>query len=46
MWVAGHARRKFVDAVKVNRYDAAAIQMVMRMGMHCSCVDRDARKRK
>jgi len=26
-----HARRKFVDAVKVNRDDAAAIQMVMRM---------------
>ena len=26
-----HARRKFVDAVKVNRDDAAAVQMVMRM---------------
>jgi transposase len=39
-----HARRKFVDAVKVNRDDAAAIQMVMRMdGLFL--VDRDARKR-
>ena len=39
-----HARRKFVDAVKVNRYDAAAIQMVMRMDA-LFLVDRDARKK-
>jgi len=39
-----HARRKFVDAVKVNRDDAAAIQMVMRMDA-LFLVDRDARKR-
>jgi transposase len=39
-----HARRKFVDAVKVNRDDAAAIQMVMRMdGLFL--VDRDAREK-
>jgi len=37
-----HARRKFVDAVKVNRDDAAAIQMVMRMDA-LFLVDRDAR---
>jgi transposase len=36
-----HARRKFVDAVKVNRDDAAAIQMVMRMDA-LFLVDRDA----
>src|SRR5207248_1077236 len=30
-WAAGHAQRKFVHAVKVNRDDAAASQMVMRM---------------
>ena len=39
-----HARRKFVDAVKVNRDDAAAIQMVMRMDA-LFLVDRDARKK-
>lgn len=39
-----HARRKFVDAVKVNREDAAAVQMVLRMDA-LFLVDRDARKR-
>jgi len=39
-----HARRKFVDAVKVNRDDAAAIQMVMRMEA-LFLVDRDAREK-
>jgi transposase len=39
-----HARRKFVDAVKVNRDDVAAIQMVMRMDA-LFLVDRDARKK-
>jgi transposase len=39
-----HARRKFVDAVKVNRDDAAAIQMVLRMDA-LFLVDRDARQR-
>src|SRR6266852_497321 len=39
-----HARRKFVDAVKVNRDDAAAIQMVIRMDA-LFLVDRDARKK-
>jgi len=39
-----HARRKFVDAVKVNSEDAAAIQMVMRMdGLFL--VDRHAREK-
>jgi hypothetical protein len=39
-----HARRKFVDAVKVNPDDAAAVQMVMRMdGLFL--VDRDARQK-
>src|SRR5450432_3329024 len=39
-----HARRKFVDAVKVNREDGAAIQMVLRMdGLFL--VDRDAREK-
>src|SRR5512141_2861037 len=39
-----HARRKFVDAVKVNGEDAAAIQMVLRMdGLFL--VDRDAREK-
>lgn len=39
-----HARRKFVDAVKVNGDDGPAIQMVLRMdGLFL--VDRDARKR-
>src|SRR5437764_5790358 len=38
-----HARRKFVDAVKVNRDDAAAIQMVLRMDA-LFMVYRDARK--
>jgi transposase len=37
-----HARRKFVDAVKVNRDDAAAVQMVIRMDA-LFLVDRDAR---
>jgi transposase len=39
-----HARRKFVDAVKVNRDDAAAIQMVMRMDA-LFLVDRGAREK-
>jgi transposase len=39
-----HARRKFVDAVKVNRDDAAAVQMVIRMDA-LFLVDREARKR-
>jgi transposase len=39
-----HARRKFVDAVKVNREDAAAVQMVLRMDA-LFLVDREARKR-
>jgi len=39
-----HARRKFVDAVKVNREDVAAIQMVVRMDA-LFLVDRDARKK-
>jgi hypothetical protein len=39
-----HARRKFVDAVKVNRDDVAAVQMVMRMDA-LFLVDRDARQR-
>lgn len=39
-----HARRKFVDAVKVNGDDAAAVQMVLRMdGLFL--VDRDARQK-
>jgi len=37
-----HARRKFVDAVKVNRDDSAAIQMVIRMDA-LFLVDRHAR---
>jgi transposase len=39
-----HARRKFVDAVKVNRDDAAAIQMVLRMDA-LFLVDRNAREK-
>jgi len=39
-----HARRKFVDAVKVNRDDAAAVQMVLRMDA-LFVVDREARKK-
>jgi len=39
-----HARRKFVDAVKVNPQDAAAVSMVMRMDA-LFLVDRDARKK-
>jgi transposase len=39
-----HARRKFVDVVKVNGEDAAAIQIVMRMDA-LFLVDRDARKK-
>jgi transposase len=38
-----HARRKFVDAVKVNGEDVAAIQMVMRMDA-LFLVDGDARR--
>ena len=38
-----HARRKFVDAVKVNGEDAAAVQMVLRMDA-LFLVDRDARQ--
>jgi transposase len=38
-----HARRKFVDAVKVNPQDAAAVQMVMRMDA-LFLVDRHARQ--
>jgi len=38
-----HARRKFVDAVKVNPQDAAAVTMVMRMDA-LFLVDRDARR--
>jgi transposase len=39
-----HARRKFVDAVKVNREDGAAIQMVLRMDA-LFLVDRHARQK-
>jgi transposase len=39
-----HARRKFVDAVKVNREDADALRMVMRMDA-LFLVDRDARQK-
>ena len=39
-----HARRKFVDAVKVNPRDAAAIVMVTRMDA-LFLIDRDARQR-
>jgi transposase len=39
-----HARRKFVDAVKVNREDGAAIQMVLRMDA-LFLIDRDAREK-
>lgn len=39
-----HARRKFVDAVKVNRDDAEAVRMVMRMDA-LFLVDRDARQK-
>jgi transposase len=39
-----HARRKFVDAVKVNRDDAAAIQMVLRMDA-LFLVDRNVREK-
>ena len=38
------ARRKFVDAVKVNPRDAAAIAMVARMDA-LFLIDRDARQR-
>jgi hypothetical protein len=40
-----HARRKFVDAVKVNGKDGAAIQMVTRMDA-LFAVDREAREQK
>ncbi len=39
-----HARRKFVDAVKVHPQDAAAIAMVTRMDA-LFLIDRDARRR-
>jgi len=39
-----HARRKFVDAVKVNPRDAAAVAMVTRMDA-LFLIDRDARRR-
>ena len=39
-----HARRKFVDAVKVNKDDAAAVAMVTRMDA-VFLVDRDAREK-
>jgi len=39
-----HARRKFVDAVKVNPRDAASIAMVTRMDA-LFLIDRDARQR-
>jgi transposase len=39
-----HARRKFVDAVKVNPQDAAAMVMVTRMDA-LFLIDRDARRR-
>ena len=38
-----HARRKFVDAVKINRNDAEAIKMVVRMDA-LFLVDRQSRK--
>ena len=38
-----HARRKFVDAVKVNPQDAEAVKMVVRMDA-LFLVDRDARR--
>lgn len=40
-----HARRKFVEAVKVNQLDAEAINMVTRMDA-LFLIDRDARERK
>jgi transposase len=39
-----HARRKFVDAVKVNPQDGEAVKMVVRMDA-LFVVDRDARKK-
>ena len=39
-----HARRKFVDAVKVNPQDGEAIKMVTRMDA-LFLIDRDARRR-
>jgi len=39
-----HARRKFVDAVKVNPQDGAAVSMVLRMDA-LFLVDRDARQK-
>jgi len=39
-----HARRKFVDAVKVNQEDGDAVKMVLRMDA-LFAVDRDARKK-
>ncbi len=40
-----HARRKFVDAVKVNPQDAAAVKMVTRMDA-LFLVDRHARQQR
>ena len=46
MWVAGRTPGvNSLDAVKVNRYDAAAIQMVMAWMDALFLVDRDARKK-
>jgi transposase len=39
----GHARRGFVDAVKVNKDDMEAVQMVVRMDA-LFCIDRGARE--
>jgi transposase len=39
-----HARRKFVDALKVNQNDSEAVKMVVRMDA-LFLVDRDARKK-
>ena len=39
-----HARRKFVDAVKVNPKDEQAVKMVLRMDV-LFAIDRDARER-
>jgi transposase len=44
VWCWAHARRKFVDAVKVNPQDAAAVAMVTRMDA-LFLIDRDARRR-
>lgn len=41
----GHARRGFVDAVKVNKDDMEAVQMVVRMDA-LFCIDRGARQQR